>query len=162
MTHLAFALVLGHPQVQPHRMCYYVQVLLSSCVAFVSHSLLREVQLTRTKLEGNQASRSPTAPHHQSCSWTSRTWITSPALKASSCSSIVTWSHRASAYMPCPDCMYWRKREIIVRLNVLRLKVRHDKNSTEWQHAHEVWRSHTSTYANTRTTPHKHMIEQIR
>ncbi len=43
-----------------------------------------------------------------------------------------------------------------------RLKVRHDKNSKEWQHAHEVWRSHTSTYANTRTTPHKHMIEQIR
>ncbi len=43
-----------------------------------------------------------------------------------------------------------------------KLKVRHDKNSKEWQHAHEVWRSHTSTYANTRTTPHKHMIEQIR
>ncbi len=89
--------------------CYFQAV----CLLFHIHYSERViVQLTRTKLEGNQASWSPTAPHHQSCSWTSRTWITSPALKASSCSSIVTWSHRASACTACPDCMYWRKREI--------------------------------------------------
>lgn len=53
--------------------------------------------LTLTKLEGNQASLSAPLPHHQSLCEASKTRITSPALKASSCSSMVTWSQRASA-----------------------------------------------------------------
>ena len=53
--------------------------------------------LTLTKVEGNQASCSALRPHHQSSWEASSTRITFPASKASSCSPMVTWSHRASA-----------------------------------------------------------------
>lgn len=59
--------------------------------------------LTRTKLAGNHASLSALRPHHQSLCEASRTWMTSPALKPSSCSSMVTWSHRASAQTTLPS-----------------------------------------------------------
>lgn len=63
--------------------------------------------LTLTKLEGNQASLSAPLPHHQSVCEASRTRITSPALKASSCSSMVTWSQRASAFTAWPELIHW-------------------------------------------------------
>lgn len=59
--------------------------------------------LTLTKLAGNQASLSSFRPHHQSLLEASRTWMTSPALKPSSWSSMVTWSHKASAQTTLPS-----------------------------------------------------------
>lgn len=61
--------------------------------------------LTLTKLAGNQASLSSFRPHHQSLLEASRTWMTSPALKPSSWSSMVTWSHSASAQTTLPSLM---------------------------------------------------------
>ena len=64
--------------------------------------------LTLTKLAGNQASFSALRPHHQSLCEASRTWMTSPALKPSSCSSMVTWSQSASAQTTLPSLISWK------------------------------------------------------
>lgn len=60
-------------------------------------------RLTRTKLAGNQPSLSRMRPHHHSLLEASTTSMTSPALKPSSWSSMVTWSHSASANTTLPS-----------------------------------------------------------
>lgn len=60
---------------------------------------------TRTKLAGNQPSPSATRPHHHSLLVASITSMTSPALKPSSWSSMVTWSQSASAQTTLPSLM---------------------------------------------------------
>lgn len=66
---------------------------------------------TRTKLAGNHPSPSATRPHHHSLLVASITSMTSPALKPSSWSSMVTWSHRASAHTTLPSLMSWRESQ---------------------------------------------------
>lgn len=65
---------------------------------------------TRTKLAGNQPSPSATRPHHHSLLVASITSMTSPALKPSSWSSMVTWSQSASAQTTLPSLMSCGKR----------------------------------------------------
>lgn len=67
--------------------------------------------LTLTKLAGNQPSSSSICPHHQSLFEASNTLMTSPALKASSRSAMVTWSHTASAFTTEPPLTNYRKIE---------------------------------------------------
>lgn len=69
----------------------------------------RWLKRTLTKLAGNQPSSSSIWPHHQSLLEASRTLMTSPALKASSLSAIVTWSHTASALTTEPPLINCRK-----------------------------------------------------
>lgn len=67
--------------------------------------------LTLTKLAGNQPSSSSICPHHQSLFEASNTLMTSPALKASSRSAMVTWSHTASAFTTEPPLTNYREIE---------------------------------------------------
>ena len=61
------------------------------------HQHLWHFSLTRTNGAGNQPTRSPTCPNHQSHDVIVSTVMMSPASKLSSSGSMVTWSHSASA-----------------------------------------------------------------
>lgn len=52
-------------------------------------------------------------PHHHSLLLASTTSMTSPALKPSSCTSMVTWSHRASAKTTLPSLISCRGEELV-------------------------------------------------